>query len=101
MEHVTTQNFEEIVLQSKKPVVVDFWAVWCGPCQMMAPVLEELDKERPDLAVCKVNVDEEPDLAMRYRVVSIPTILLFQGGQKVAQSIGYMPKEDLVRSLGI
>ena len=76
MEHITKDTFESVVLKSEKPVVVDFWAEWCGPCRMLAPVLEELDQEREDLLICKVDVDAEIELAMQFRVVSIPTVLL-------------------------
>lgn len=101
MEHITSETFESKVLNSEKPVVVDFWATWCGPCQMMAPILEELDGEREDIEIAKIDVDEQMDLAMRYKVVSIPTILLFKGGEVTGKAIGYMTKEELCRALGI
>ena len=80
---------------------MDFWATWCGPCKMIAPILEELDREREDILVAKVDVDEQMDLAMQYKVVSIPTILLFKDGQVAGKAIGYMPKEELCRALGL
>ena len=101
MEHITKDTFESVVLKSEKPVVVDFWAEWCGPCRMLAPVLEELDQEREDLLICKVDVDAEIELAMQFRVVSIPTVLLFRNGEKVGQAVGYMSKEELCEALGI
>lgn len=94
--HVTTANFEEEVLKSDKPVVVDFWASWCGPCKMLAPVIEEIAQERPDLKICKVNVDEEMSLAQKYRVVSIPMLLIFQDGDVEGKMVGYNPKEEIL-----
>ena len=101
MEHLTKNTFEQAVASAGKPVIIDFWATWCGPCQMLAPVLEELEKERPDLVIAKVNVDEEMELAMQYMVVSIPTILLVKDGKVAAKAVGYMTKEELCRTLGI
>lgn len=101
MEHLTKNTFREVVEKSGKPVIVDFWATWCGPCQMLAPILEELDKEREDLVVAKVDVDREPELAAQFQVVSIPTVLLMRDGKIAARSVGYMPNEQLCRTLGI
>jgi thioredoxin 1 len=102
MTEIKTDTFESEVLQSEKPVIVDFWAEWCGPCRAVAPVLEEIARERgDDLRVVKVNIDEEPALAQRYGIMSIPTIVLFKGGEPAAAAIGAQPKGMLERSLGL
>ncbi len=97
--HINHESFEKIIAQNGKTVLVDFWATWCGPCRMIAPVLEEVAKERPDVTVCKVDVDEERDLALEYGVSSIPTLLVFRDGKVVNQSIGAMPKERILALL--
>ena len=101
MKHLTKNTFQDVITHADKPVVVDFWATWCGPCRLMAPILEELDREREDLIIAKVDVDEEPELAMQFKVVSIPTILLIRNGKAEAKAIGYMTKEMLCQTLGI
>lgn len=97
--HINRESFEKIIAQDGKTVLVDFWATWCGPCRMIAPVLEEVAKERPDVTVCKVDVDEERELALEYGVSSIPTLLVFRDGKLVNQSIGAMPKERILAML--
>ena len=96
---VNKDNFQEVVLNSDKPVLVDFWASWCGPCRMVAPILEEIANERSDVKVCKINVDEEPELASRYNVMSIPTMLVVKEGQVVNQAVGARPKSQILSLL--
>jgi thioredoxin 1 len=99
---VTEQTWDEEVLQSEQPVIVDFWAEWCGPCHAVAPVLDRIAEERGDeLKLVKVNIDEEQGLAQRYGIASIPTIVLFKGGEPAAAAIGAQPKSSLERSLGL
>src|SRR5947208_6968529 len=99
---VTESSFEQEVLQSDKPVIVDFWAEWCGPCHAVAPVLDKIVDERSDeLRLGKVNIDEEPALAQKCGVVSIPTIVLFKDGEPAAAAVGAQPKTALERSLGL
>ena len=96
---ITNDNFKEEVLEANKPVLVDFWASWCGPCRMVGPIVDEIAKENDDIKVGKVNVDEQPDLAQQFGVMSIPTLLVFKGGKMVNQSIGARPKEALLALL--
>ena len=93
---VTAANFEQEVLKSDKPVLVDFWATWCGPCRMMAPVVAQIAAEHPELLVCKVNTDDAPDLAEKYGVMSIPTLMAFQNGQPIGTTVGYQPAEAVL-----
>lgn len=97
--HVTNDNFEAEVLQSDKPVVIDFWAVWCGPCQMLGPVFEEMSNEVQDVKFVKVNVDEEPDLASRYGVMSIPTLILIKDGKPEKTMVGLQSKEAILNMI--
>ena len=99
---VTTETFESEVLQSDKPVIVDFWAEWCGPCHAVSPVLDKIAEERADeLRLVKINVDENQELMVRYGIQSIPTIVLFKGGEPAAAVIGAQPKGAIERGLGL
>lgn len=98
----TETTFDEEVLGSEKPVIVDFWAQWCGPCHMVAPVLDQIVDERGgDVRLVKVNIDEQPGLAQRYGVMSIPTMILFRDGEAVAGTLGAQPKSALEKALGL
>lgn len=92
---VTADNFEQEVLKTEGIVMVDFWAAWCGPCKMLSPIVDQIAEEHPEIKVCKVNIDEEPSLAIDYKVMSIPTLLVFKNGEKVNMSIGVQPKSDI------
>lgn len=99
---VTDENFEQEVIQAEGKVLVDMWAPWCGPCRMLAPVVEEIAEEyEGSLKVCKLDVDENPETAARYGVMSIPTLLVFENGQVVNKLIGFRPKRDIIAEIGI
>ena len=97
--HIGKANFEELVLKSEKKVLLDFWAPWCGPCKMIAPVLEEIAEENEGLTIGKINVDEERELAIQFNVASIPTLLLMEKGQPVKRLVGFCPKPDVLKWL--
>lgn len=93
---ITKENFESEVLKSDKPVFVDFWASWCGPCKMVAPIVDEIAAENPDIKVGKINVDEQPELAMQFGVMSIPTLMAFKNGEVTGKTLGLQSKEQLL-----
>lgn len=97
---ITTENFDAEVLHSEKPVLLDFWASWCGPCRMLSPIVDEVAEERTDVKVGKVNVDEQPELAGEFGVMSIPTLLVFEQGKLVRQAVGARPKAGVLDLLG-
>lgn len=97
--HVTSENYAREVLGSDKTVLLDFFAVWCGPCRMVAPILEEIAEEREDVKVCKIDVDQAMDLAAQFRVVSIPTLVVLRDGKVISQSVGAMPKAEILALL--
>ena len=95
-QNVTKENFDELLVNIGKPVLLDFWAPWCGPCQQIAPVVEQIGDEREDIIVGKVNVDEEMELAQRYKVLSIPTLVFLKGGQVAGKAVGYRNREEIL-----
>lgn len=97
--HIVENNFDEEVIRSEKPVLLDFWASWCGPCRMIGPVLDEIAAQRPDIKVCKVNVDEAPELARQYRIVSIPTLMVMKDGEVISKSVGAVSKAKILGML--
>lgn len=98
---ITKNNFDEEVLQSKEPVLLDFWASWCGPCRIVSPTIEEIAKENKSIKVGKINVDEESELAAKYSIMSIPTLMVLKDGKVSAQSVGVRPKSDILKMLQV
>ena len=94
--HINKDNFHNEVLNSEKPVLLDFFASWCGPCRMVGPILDEIAEEREDIKVCKVDIDEQPELASRFRIMSVPTLMVLKDGNIVDQSIGAKPKHQIL-----
>lgn len=99
VQKITSQNFEELVVNAKTKVLLDFWATWCGPCKMIAPVVEEIAEDREDILVGKIDVDEERELAIRFGITSIPTLIVMENGEKKNQMIGFHSKEDILKIL--
>lgn len=101
VQTITKENFEREVLQSSQPVLIDFWATWCGPCRMLSPIVDEVAEENQEVKVGKINVDEQPELARQFGIMTIPTLLVFQNGKIVQQSVGLISKEAVENLLQV
>ena len=101
VQHITKANFDSLVKSSPKPVLLDFWATWCGPCKMIAPIVEEIAEENEEIVVGKVNVDEEMELAVQFGITSIPTLVVIKNGAVAATLVGYRPKADILKLLDL
>ena len=97
--NINQENFNQEVINSDRPVLVDFWASWCGPCKMLSPIVDEIAEERSDIKVCKVNVDEQPELAAQFQIMSIPTLIVFKNGKVFNQTSGARPKNQILSML--
>ena len=97
--NITNQNYQKEIMESKKTILLDFWAEWCGPCKIITPVIDEIANENPDLKVCKINVDEQPELANRFHVRSIPSLFVMKEGEIINQSVGAKTKEEILKML--
>lgn len=96
---ITKENFEQEVLKADKPVLLDFWAPWCGPCRMVGPIVEEISNERDDVKVCKLNIDDERELSLQFGIEAIPTLIVMKNGEIANKHVGYLPKEELIALL--
>ena len=99
--HITKENFQSLVKESEKDVLIDFWATWCGPCKMIAPIVEEIAAQRDDIVVGKIDVDQEMELAVQFGITSIPTLIVMKNGEKAATMVGYRPKADILKLLDV
>lgn len=93
---ITKDNFENEIVKADKPVLVDFWASWCGPCRMLSPIIDEIAEEHPEIKVCKINIDDEAELAIRHGVMSVPTLMLFKNGEIAQTAVGVRPKDEIL-----
>lgn len=96
---ITKENFQNEVINSQEPVLIDFWASWCGPCKMMSPIVDEIAKEANDKKIGKINIDEQPELAEQFGVMSIPTLMLFKNGKAISEAVGVRPKQEIINML--